>query len=181
MAVYFNGHMAVGARFRQIELLPLQFFSCADWKDAQRLPLGADALTAITTLGFTFMALDCFDALLNWTNEHSYVKAIVTGSSDGTFTDEQLAATVIQRYFESNPDLLPTAQGRRFFTFVGFQERAIVKFSIQRNLVDLATIFTPLRIFCDRDGAPNPKCIAQISAPIARRSWQVAPFIYGPA
>ena len=24
MAVYFNGHMAVGARFRQIELLPLQ-------------------------------------------------------------------------------------------------------------------------------------------------------------
>ena len=92
--------------------------------------LGADALAAITTLGFTFMALDCFDALLNWTNEHSYVKAIVTGSSDGTFTDEQLAATVIQRYFESNPDLLPTAQGRRFFTFVGFQERAIVKFSM---------------------------------------------------
>ena len=91
--------------------------------------LGADALAAITTLGFTFMALDCFDALLNWTNEHSYVKAIVTGSSDGTFTDEQLAATVIQRYFESNPDLLPTAQGRRFFTYVGFQERAIVKIS----------------------------------------------------
>ena len=90
--------------------------------------LGADALTAITTLGFTFMALDCFDALLNWTNEHSLVKAIVTGSSSSNdvFTDEQLAATVIQRYFESNPDLLPTAQGRRFFTFVGFQERAIV-------------------------------------------------------
>ena len=103
---------------------------------------GADALAAIITLGFTFMALECFDALLNWTNEHSYVKAIVTGSSDGTFTDEQLAATVIQRYFESNPDLLPTAQGRRFFTYVGFQERAIVKFSIQRNLYDLATIFT---------------------------------------
>ena len=50
---------------------------------------GADALTAITTLGFTFMALDCFDALLNWTNEHSLVKAIVSGSGSDAFSDEQ--------------------------------------------------------------------------------------------
>ena len=88
------------------------------------------------------MALECFDALLNWTNEHSLVKAIVTGSSDGTFTDEQLAATVIQRYFDSNPDLLPTAEGRRFFTYVGFQERAIVKFSIQRNLCTISPLYS---------------------------------------
>ena len=39
-----------------------------------------------------------------------------------------------------------------------YDQRAIIKFSIQQNLYDLSTIFSPLRFFLDRNGGKEPKC-----------------------
>ena len=112
----------------------------------------------LLTLHFSFLARGCFDALRNWTNEHSYVKAILAGRSSGEITDEEAAQKVLVEYFEKNPDHLPTSNGRRFFCIASYTDRAIIKFSIQENLYDLSTIFSPLRFFLDRNGGNEPKC-----------------------
>ena len=39
-------------------------------------------------LSFTLMATECFDALKNWTDEHSYVKVVLSGRSNGEITDD---------------------------------------------------------------------------------------------
>ena len=110
-------------------------------------------------LQFTLMARDSpFDALQNWSNEHAYVKVILAGRSTGEITDEEAAQKVLVEYFEKNPDHLPTSNGRRFFSVASYTERAIIKFSIQENLYDLSTIFSPLRFFLDRNGGKEPKC-----------------------
>ena len=64
------------------------------------------------TLQFTLMARECFDALQNWSDEHSYVKVILAGRSSGEITDEEAAQKVLAEYFEKNPDHLPTSNGR---------------------------------------------------------------------
>ena len=47
--------------------------------------LGANAalspVVTFMTLQFTLMARECFDALQNWSDEHSYVKVILAGRS----------------------------------------------------------------------------------------------------
>ena len=118
--------------------------------------LGANSalspVVTFMTLQFTLMARECFDALQNWSDEHSYVKVILAGRSSGEITDEEAAQKVLAEYFEKNPDHLPTSNGRRFFCIASYDQRAIIKFSIQQNLYDLSTIFTPLRFFLDRNG-----------------------------
>ena len=118
--------------------------------------LGANqALSPVVTfmtLQFTLMARECFDALQN-----SYVKVILAGRSSGEITDEEAAQKVLAEYFEKNPDHLPTSNGRRFFCIASYDQRAIIKFSIQQNLYDLSTIFSPLRFFLDRNGGKEPK------------------------
>ena len=59
--------------------------------------LGANqSLSPVVTfmaLQFTLMARECFDALQNWSDEHSYVKVILAGRrSSGEITDEDEAA-----------------------------------------------------------------------------------------
>ena len=115
-------------------------------------------VVTLMTLQFTLMARECFDALQNWSDEHSYVKVILAGRSSGEITDEEAAQKVLAEYFEKNPDHLPTSNGRRFFCIASYDQRAIIKFSIQQNLYDLSTIFTPLRFFLDRNGGKEPKC-----------------------
>ena len=88
----------------------------------------------------------------------SYVKVILAGRSSGEITDEEAAQKVLVEYFEKNPDHLPTSNGRRFFCIASYDQRAIIKFSIQENLYDLSTIFSPLRFFLDRNGGKEPKC-----------------------
>ena len=80
------------------------------------------------------------------------------GRSSGEITDEEAAQKVLVEYFEKNPDHLPTSNGRRFFCIASYTDRAIIKFSIQENLYDLSTIFSPLRFFLDRNGGKEPKC-----------------------
>ena len=81
--------------------------------------LGANSalspVVTFMTLQFTLMARECFDALQNWSDEHSYVKVILAGRSSGEITDEEAAQKVLAEYFEKNPDHLPTSNGRRFF------------------------------------------------------------------
>ena len=49
--------------------------------------LGANSalspVVTFMTLQFTLMARECFDALQNWSDEHSYVKVILAGRSSG--------------------------------------------------------------------------------------------------
>ena len=75
--------------------------------------LGANAalspVVTFMTLQFTLMARECFDALQNWSDEHSYVKVILAGRSSGEITDEEAAQKVLAEYFEKNPDHLPTS------------------------------------------------------------------------
>ena len=68
--------------------------------------LGANAalspVVTFMTLQFTLMARECFDALQNWSDEHSYVKVILAGRSSGEITDEEAAQNVLggRRYNE---------------------------------------------------------------------------------
>ena len=58
--------------------------------------LGAKTLCPVATfmtLQFSIMARDCFDTLQNWSNQHSYVKVILAGRSNGELTDEEAAET----------------------------------------------------------------------------------------
>ena len=72
--------------------------------------LGANSalspVVTFMTLQFTLMARECFDALQNWSDEHSYVKVILAGRSSGEITDEEAAQKVLAEYFEKNPDHL---------------------------------------------------------------------------
>ena len=72
---------------------------------------------------------------------------------------------MLAEYFEKNPDHLPTSNGRRFFCIASYDQRAIIKFSIQQNLYDLSTIFSPLRFFLDRNGGKEPE-----HAPLVERA-----------
>ena len=133
--------------------------------------LGANqALSTVVplmALQFTLMARECFDALQNWSDEHSYVKVILAGRSSGEITDEEAAQKVLAEYFEKNPDHLPTSNGRRFFCIASYDQRAIIKFSIQQNLYDLSTIFSPLRFFLDRNGTDTHVDSLVVAAPPA--------------
>ena len=81
---------------RECCLRPLQ--SAVFFSPLNRMMLGANAaLSPVVTfmaLQFTLMARECFDALQNWSNEHSYVKAILAGRSSGEITDEEAAQKV---------------------------------------------------------------------------------------
>ena len=85
------------------------------------------------TLQFTLMARECFDALQNWSDEHSYVKVILAGRSSGEITDEEAAQKVLAEYFEKNPDHLPTSNGRRFFCIASYGQRASLDLTLSRG------------------------------------------------
>ena len=79
---------------------------------------GSNVLQPILASHLALWTSVSVEDLKNWTDELTFIKAILAGRSSGEITDEEAAEKVGVRYFEKHPGHLPTqpeaAEGSHF-------------------------------------------------------------------